>query len=99
LSANKVVGGFFMGIKVEKMVVIFSSVTMMPIVPVEIFPGGKQGLEERKEYLKENPFPATDKYTESDLLYDTFTGGMWTLSDNVTEEQIKYIIEFTEHFL
>ena len=82
-----------MGIRIRMANVVYESVTMTAIAPNMIFPS----VEKVKEYLKKHPFPE-GSYTEEDLLADTQSEGMWTLPEDVTEEQKDYIVEMTTYF-
>lgn len=84
-----------MGIRIEKKLVVYESVTLNAIEPQYVFPD----REEVKEYLKENPFPEIDGYDKDHLLWDTQSDGFWTLPENVTGEQKEYIINMIDHFM
>ena len=84
-----------MGIRIEKKNIVYESVSMTAIEPNFVF----TNMEEIKEYLKTKPFPETKHFTANDLLWDTQSTGMWTLPDEITEEQKNYITDMTDHFL
>ena len=84
-----------MGIRIEKKIVVYESVSGVTIEPEYVF----TDEDEVKEYLKKHTFPGTEHYTEEDLLADTQSSGAWWLPDEITEEQERYIAEMTYHFL
>ena len=84
-----------MGIRIEKKNIVFESICMTPIEPNYVF----TNEEEVKKYLKENPFPETKYYTANDLFGDTQSEGMWTLMDEITNEQQNYIVDMVSYFL
>ena len=84
-----------MGIRIEKKNIVFESVSMTPIEPNTVF----TNMGEVKDYLKEHPFPETEYYTANDLLGDTQSSGMWTLMDEVTDEQHNYIEDMVTYFI
>ncbi len=84
-----------MGIRIEKKLVVFETVSMAAIEPSGIF----TKKEEVLEYIKEHPFPETEFYGTQDLIGDTQSGEMWTLMEEVTEEQQNYIEDMVAYFL
>lgn len=84
-----------MSIRIEKRNIVFESVSMAAIEPNLVFTDKK----EVETYLKEHPFPETKHYTAKDLLGDTQSEGMWTLQDEVTDEQQNYIEDMVGDFL
>ena len=84
-----------MGIRIEKKNIVFESVSMAAIEPNCVF----TDKEEVKKYLKEHLFPETKYYTANDLVGDTQSEGMWTLTDEVTDEQQNYIEDMVAEFL
>ena len=84
-----------MSIRIEKKIVVYESVSGVSIEPDTVF----TNMDEVKEYLKKNPFPGTEHYTEEDLIADTQSSGAWWLPDELTEEQETYIAEMTYQFL
>lgn len=84
-----------MGIRIEKKLVVFETVSMTAIEPSSVF----TNKEEVLKYIKEHPFPETKFYGTQDLIGDTQSGGMWTLMEEVTDEQQNYIEDMTYHFL
>ena len=84
-----------MSIRTEKKIVVYESVSGVSIEPDTVF----TDMDEVKEYMKKNPFPGTEHYTEEDLITDTQSSGAWWLPDGITEEQESYIAKMTYHFL
>jgi len=84
-----------MGIRIEKKNIVYESVSMTTIEPNCVF----TNKEEVEKYLKEHPFPETKYYTAKDLFGDTQSEGMWTLLDEVTDEQQNYIEDMVGNFL
>lgn len=84
-----------MGIRIEKKNIVFESVSMTAIEPNFVF----TDKEAVKEYMREHPFPETKHYTAKDLFGDTHSEGMWTLMDEVTNEQQNYIVDMVAYFL
>ena len=84
-----------MGIRIEKKLVVFESVSMAAIEPNCVF----TNKEEVRKYIKEHPFPETEFYATKDLIGDTQSEGMWTLMEEVTEEQQNYIEDMVAYFL
>lgn len=84
-----------MGIRIEKMNVVFESVSGAIIEPNYVF----TDKEAVKQYLKEHSFPETKFYGTEDLIQDMRSEGMWTLMDEVTNEQRNYIVDMVSYFL
>lgn len=84
-----------MGIRIEKKNIVYESVGMIAIEPNYVF----TNKEKVKEYIKKNPFPETKYYITEDLLCDIYSTGMWTLPDELTEEQREYIKKMIDYFL
>ena len=84
-----------MSVRIEKKNIVYESVSMTAIEPNSVF----TDKEAVKEYMREHPFPETKHYTAEDLFGDTHSEGMWTLPNELTEEQECYIEDMTRHFL
>jgi len=67
----------------------FDKITVLIIKPIHL------GAAEEKmvEYMKENPMPKDEKYSEKDFIYDiTQASGFHSLPDGAKEETIEYVI-------
>lgn len=79
-----------MSIKIGRFWVVYESVTMKSTNP-EFLSIDKEDI---MKYMKNNPMPADNEYSEVDLVYDiTISSGMWSLPDNILSETRKYIEE------
>ena len=83
-----------MGIRVEKMTVVYASDTMTAIDP-SIFLKPKEVFI----YMLFNPVPKDPNYSAEDLLGDSESEGFWTLPDTISEEMKDYIEEMMNYFI
>jgi len=77
-----------MAIRIEKKIIAYESITCTAIDP------GYLGIDEDniRNYLRENPMPEDELYTEEDLIMDlTRSEGVYTLPEGIKEETIEYI--------
>ena len=88
----------YVGIRIEKVNLVYCSTTGQAIVPEHVF-HTLESLVKVNDYVKANPFPETELYNAKDLLCDCTSSSAWTLGDYVTEEQKDYIIELINVFL
>jgi hypothetical protein len=79
-----------MGIRIEKKIMAYESITCTAIDPSYL------SLDEDtiRKYLRENLMPEDKLYTEEDLILDlTRSEGVYTLPEGIKEETIEYIEE------
>ena len=79
-----------MSFRIRKKLVAFESTTYTALEPQYL------GIskERLKQYLKENPMPKDNAYSENDLIMDlTDSTGMYTLPEDIKNETIYYIEE------
>lgn len=77
-----------MGIRIERVTLVYESVSMTPIEP-----GNLISKKEAEAYLEEHPFPKDERYSEDDFLNDLDCTGFWTLPDGLKDETLDYIKE------
>jgi len=85
-----------MGIRIEKKLVVYESVTMEAINPKYLNISKEQILD----YMEKHPMPEDPAYSKEDLILDlTESDGMYTLPDNIKQETIEYIRDMLNSIL
>lgn len=85
-----------MGIRVERVVLVYESICMETVIPRYL--GISQ--ESAEEYLQKHPYPEDKAYTKDDLLADlSCGGGMWTLPDRIRDETMAYISDMISELM